>query len=174
MFKDSDEYGPNSVTPAPRFFPGTVLNVIAGHISIKFKLSGPNITVSEGVNSGYKSLLYAYDLLQIGEVERVIVCDVNIFSPIQYRKAVEIFLPQFEHVSTIVLEKAKTEKEESNTVPFDIHLSTPPKPRYREIEPLYIIPHILLNSYHILKEQNKSTTYLSTNTDQGLNGLELN
>ncbi|WP_214483040.1 beta-ketoacyl synthase N-terminal-like domain-containing protein [Bacillus sp. SM2101] len=172
MFEDSDKYGPNSVNP--RFFPGTVLNVVAGHISIKLKLSGPNITISEGVYSGQKSLLYAYELLEQGEIERVIVCDLNIYPPQKYRTTVQDYLPRFEHVSTVLLEKVSPNNSGKNGVPIKISRSFNPIHQYNEIEAQDIIPHLLNNSYRILKEQERAKTYLSTQSDQTMINIELN
>lgn len=104
MQREAEEYGVNNVNPS--IFPNTVLNVIGGYASIYFNILGTNITLSNGDLSGPKALLYATDLLKSEQLDRVIVCQCNIFPPDEYRNACE-YKHSFESVVAIVLERDK-------------------------------------------------------------------
>ncbi|MCK6259438.1 beta-ketoacyl synthase chain length factor [Fictibacillus sp. KIGAM418] len=156
MFEECDKYGPTKVNPS--IFPGTVLNVVGGHISIVFKFNGPNITLSEGIDSGFKSLLYAYDLIQQGKAENVLVCDLNIFPPPKYKSEVEDFLPDFECVGALLLEKTPKNKKHS------LHLSI--NPANKEGGPLEmsrnVIREMIIKSFTLLKDDRNSNDTIYT------------
>ncbi|MCM3399718.1 beta-ketoacyl synthase N-terminal-like domain-containing protein [Oceanobacillus profundus] len=174
MFIDADKYGPKGVNP--RFFPGTVLNVVAGHISIKFRFSGPNITISEGVESGCKSLLYAYELLNREDLKRVLVCDLNIFPPTGYKKPVENYLTEFEHVSTILMEKVDEGVDRKEGVSIAINNISESKNEYfnNKIMASEFTPKLLTNVYKILKYEYNSQTEIQVSTDDSLFNIILN
>ncbi|SDN47632.1 Beta-ketoacyl synthase, N-terminal domain [Fictibacillus solisalsi] len=151
MFQECDQYGPTKVNPS--IFPGTVLNVVGGHISIVFKFNGPNITLSDGVDSGFKSLLYGYDLIQQGKAEKILICDLNIFPPTKYKSEVEEFLPDFESVGAILLERQpKNDSLQLSVNPVNKEGNTVENPRN-------ITRELIKKSFTLLKDE-------STNNDK--------
>jgi len=115
MEEEAIKFGPHKVNPG--LFPNTVLNVLAGYASIYYHLRGINSTVSDGELSATKALVYAYDLLRSGLVERIVVCEVQLAapnSPLPYRVA----SCGFESVSAVVLHKEKPTNPES--LRFDV------------------------------------------------------
>jgi len=67
--------GPRYVNPA--LFPNTVINSPASQISIRFKIKGFNTTISTGFTSSLDALRYAYDFLQLGRAQAVVVGGVE-------------------------------------------------------------------------------------------------
>lgn len=67
--------GPELVSPM--VFPNTIINSLAGHAAILFRIRGPNSTVTSGRRSGLEALLRAASLLRAERAPRAIVaaCD---------------------------------------------------------------------------------------------------
>ncbi len=65
------ENGPDETNPI--LFPETVQNIASAHISIEFGLHGPSTTFSQAGASGENALFYAYELLNDGMADAVLV-----------------------------------------------------------------------------------------------------
>lgn len=79
MYNDARQYGVNQVNP--RFFPDTVMNAFAGHISIYFHITGTSVTLSDAVPSAPSAFVYASDLLRGGQFDAVMCCMLHVHSP---------------------------------------------------------------------------------------------
>ncbi len=84
LYKDAEDYGVNHVNPG--IFPDTVLNAIGGHASIYFRITGPNLTVSNTSPSALTGMQHAHDLLATGDVDQVICCSIHIHPPARLRQ----------------------------------------------------------------------------------------
>jgi hypothetical protein len=83
LYREAEEYGVNHVNPG--IFPDTVLNAIGGHASIYFRITGPNVTVSNISPTALLGIQYANDLLSAGQVDRVMCCAIHIHPPERMR-----------------------------------------------------------------------------------------
>lgn len=106
--EESKQYGVQYVNPA--IFPNTVLNLIAGQASIYFQIQGANITVSNGKESGWKTLLYAHDLVVKGQLDRVIACELRLHKPPVFDASHE-GAQEHESIQALVLESTLEKKE---------------------------------------------------------------
>jgi Beta-ketoacyl synthase, N-terminal domain len=168
MFEECEKYGPTKVNPS--IFPGTVLNVVGGHISIYFKYTGPNITLSEGIDSGFKSLLYAYDLIQHNKAEKVLVCDLNIFPPSKFKSEVEEYLPEFECVGAILLEKTPVNK--GNSLSLSINPDNKENSRLKSSP--NIIKNLIVESFNLFKSNlNEKLTFKVQSAGHGSYSLKI-
>ncbi len=63
--------GPRATSPL--IFQETVNNASASHISIKYKITGPCITLTEGATSAFSGIVMASGWLRAGKVDRVLL-----------------------------------------------------------------------------------------------------
>lgn len=61
------ESGPRKISPF--FVPSTIINMIAGHLSIKYKLMGPNIAISTACATGVHNIGYAARTITYGDAD---------------------------------------------------------------------------------------------------------
>ncbi len=61
------EKGPRRVSPF--FVPATIMNMVAGHISMRLNLQGPNYSVATACSSGAHSIITAAQQIQLGLVD---------------------------------------------------------------------------------------------------------
>ena len=67
--------GPRFINPA--LFPNTVINSPASQISIRFAIKGFNTTIATGFTASLDALRYAYDFIQLGRANAVVVGGVE-------------------------------------------------------------------------------------------------
>jgi len=67
--------GPRYVNPA--LFPNTVINSPASEVSIRFGITGFNVTISTGFVAGIDAISYAVDFLKLGRADVVLVGGVE-------------------------------------------------------------------------------------------------
>jgi hypothetical protein len=108
LHKDAENYGEKFVNPG--IFPSTVLNSIAGQISILYSIQGVNITLSNGSHQWWKAFDYAQDLFTTHKVERLILCFVDLFPPKELIDVCDCSLP-YESATVFVLEQESPSKE---------------------------------------------------------------
>lgn len=63
-------HGPRKVSPF--FVPSTIVNMIAGHISINYKLYGPNISIATACTSGVHNIGHAARIISYGDADVMI------------------------------------------------------------------------------------------------------
>lgn len=95
---------------SPGLFPNTVLNSIAGQLSIMYNIQGANITLSNGNYEWWKAFLYAKDLFSTNKFERLILCIVDLFPLREIMDVCECSLP-YESTTAFVLEQVPSSKE---------------------------------------------------------------
>jgi 3-oxoacyl-[acyl-carrier-protein] synthase II len=61
------EGGPRKISPF--FVPGTIINMISGHVSIKYGLTGPNLAVVTACTTGTHSIGLAARVIQYGDAD---------------------------------------------------------------------------------------------------------
>ncbi len=61
------EKGPRKISPF--FVPSTIVNMIAGHLSIMYGLRGPNITISTACTTGLHNIGHAARMIAYGDAE---------------------------------------------------------------------------------------------------------
>jgi len=74
--------GPRSVNPMG--FPRTVINSPAGHVAIRFGLTGLNTTISGGAASSLQALAYAADFIADGRADVLLAGGVEELAAISY------------------------------------------------------------------------------------------
>ncbi len=57
---------------SPFFVPGSIINMISGHLSIKYGLKGPNLATVTACSSGLHAIGLAYRLIQMGDAEAML------------------------------------------------------------------------------------------------------
>ncbi|MFJ5819329.1 beta-ketoacyl synthase N-terminal-like domain-containing protein [Streptomyces sp. NPDC093108] len=62
---------------SPLGLPQTSSNVIAGWVAIRYRLRGPNLTVSNGITSGLDAVAWARNLIAAGRAEAAVVVGVE-------------------------------------------------------------------------------------------------
>ncbi|MGR6979933.1 beta-ketoacyl-ACP synthase II [Testudinibacter sp. P27/CKL/0425] len=62
--------GPRKVSPF--FVPSTIVNMIAGHLSINYKLHGPNITIATACTTGVHNIGHAARMIAYGDADAMI------------------------------------------------------------------------------------------------------
>ncbi|MFE5859698.1 beta-ketoacyl synthase N-terminal-like domain-containing protein [Streptomyces virginiae] len=62
---------------SPLGLPQTSSNVVAGWVAIRYRLRGPNLTVSNGATSGLDAVAWARNLIVAGRAEAVVVVGVE-------------------------------------------------------------------------------------------------
>jgi 3-oxoacyl-[acyl-carrier-protein] synthase II len=67
--------GPRAVNPMG--FPKTVINSPAGHVAIRYGLTGPNTTISSGVVSSLQAIGYAADFIRMGRADLLLAGGVE-------------------------------------------------------------------------------------------------
>ncbi|MFM7275908.1 MAG: beta-ketoacyl-ACP synthase II [Gammaproteobacteria bacterium] len=65
------ESGPRRISPF--FVPGSITNMIAGYLSIKYGFSGPNLSITTACTTGTHNIGLGYRLIAWGEVDAMIV-----------------------------------------------------------------------------------------------------
>jgi 3-oxoacyl-[acyl-carrier-protein] synthase II len=65
-----ETHGPKKVSPF--FIPASIINLVGGHLSIAFKITGPNLAVATACTTSTHALGLAMRLIQYGEVDAVI------------------------------------------------------------------------------------------------------
>ena len=68
--KWADTHSPRKISPF--FVPGSIINMISGHISINFKLTGPNIATVTACTTSTHSIGIAARLIQYGDADMMI------------------------------------------------------------------------------------------------------
>jgi len=63
--------GPKRVTPF--FVPGSIINMIAGHLSIMYGLKGPNIAITTACTTGTHNIGFGARLIASGDVDAMLV-----------------------------------------------------------------------------------------------------
>src|SRR6201986_5100680 len=67
-YKDTN--GPKRVSPF--FIPASIINLVGGHLSINFKITGPNLAVATACTTSTHALGLAMRMIQHGEVDAVV------------------------------------------------------------------------------------------------------
>jgi 3-oxoacyl-[acyl-carrier-protein] synthase II len=57
---------------SPFFIPGSIINLVGGHLSIAFKITGPNLAVATACTTSTHALGLALRLIQYGEVDAML------------------------------------------------------------------------------------------------------
>jgi 3-oxoacyl-[acyl-carrier-protein] synthase II len=65
-----DTHSPKKVSPF--FIPASIINLVSGHLSIAFNLTGPNLAVATACTTSTHSLGLAMRLIQYGEVDAML------------------------------------------------------------------------------------------------------
>ncbi|MEW6101738.1 MAG: beta-ketoacyl synthase N-terminal-like domain-containing protein [Candidatus Omnitrophota bacterium] len=73
--RKSIEEGPHFVNPSR--FPNTVINSPASRAAIRFKVKGPNVTISTGFCAGLDALEYSLDCINFNRADRMISAAVE-------------------------------------------------------------------------------------------------
>lgn len=64
------EKGPRKVSPF--FVPGSIINMIAGHLAIKYGFKGPNIAITTACTTGTHNIGHAMRMIQYGDADVMI------------------------------------------------------------------------------------------------------
>lgn len=54
---------------SPFFIPASIINIVAGHLSIKYGLKGPNISIVTACTTGAHNIGYAYKAIKYGDAD---------------------------------------------------------------------------------------------------------
>jgi 3-oxoacyl-[acyl-carrier-protein] synthase II len=65
-----DTHGPKKVSPF--FIPASIINLVSGHLSIAFKVTGPNLAVATACTTSTHSLGLAMRLIQYGDADAML------------------------------------------------------------------------------------------------------
>ncbi|MGO9990895.1 MAG: beta-ketoacyl-ACP synthase II [Steroidobacteraceae bacterium] len=65
-----ETHSPRKVSPF--FIPGSIINLVSGHLSIEFKITGPNLAVATACTTSTHALGLAMRLIQYGEVDAML------------------------------------------------------------------------------------------------------
>jgi len=65
-----ETHGPKKVSPF--FIPASIINLVSGHLSIVFKLTGPNLAVATACTTSTHALGLAMRLIQYGDVDAML------------------------------------------------------------------------------------------------------
>jgi 3-oxoacyl-[acyl-carrier-protein] synthase II len=65
-----ETHSPRKVSPF--FIPGSIINLVGGHLSIEFKITGPNLAVATACTTSTHALGLAMRLIQYGEVDAML------------------------------------------------------------------------------------------------------
>ena len=65
-----ETHGPKRVSPF--FIPASIINLVGGHLSIAFKITGPNLAVATACTTSTHALGLAMRLIQYGEVDAML------------------------------------------------------------------------------------------------------
>jgi 3-oxoacyl-[acyl-carrier-protein] synthase II len=65
-----ETHSPKKVSPF--FIPGSIINLVSGHLSIAFKITGPNLAVATACTTSTHALGMAMRMIQYGEVDAMI------------------------------------------------------------------------------------------------------
>jgi 3-oxoacyl-[acyl-carrier-protein] synthase II len=65
-----ETHSPKKVSPF--FIPGSIINLVSGHLSIAFNITGPNLAVATACTTSTHALGLAMRLIQYGEVEAML------------------------------------------------------------------------------------------------------
>jgi 3-oxoacyl-[acyl-carrier-protein] synthase II len=65
-----DKYGPRKISPF--FIPGSIINMVAGYVSIVYGLKGPNIAIVSACTTGTHNIGHAARMIKYGDAEVMI------------------------------------------------------------------------------------------------------
>jgi len=65
-----ETHSPKKVSPF--FIPGSIINLVSGHLSIAFKITGPNLAVATACTTSTHALGMAMRMIQYGEVDAML------------------------------------------------------------------------------------------------------
>ena len=65
-----ETHSPKKVSPF--FIPGSIINLVSGHLSIEFKITGPNLAVATACTTSTHALAFAMRMIQYGEVDAML------------------------------------------------------------------------------------------------------
>ena len=65
-----ETHSPKKVSPF--FIPGSIINLVSGHLSIEFKITGPNLAVATACTTSTHALGLAMRMIQYGEVDAML------------------------------------------------------------------------------------------------------
>ncbi|HMK86073.1 MAG TPA: beta-ketoacyl-ACP synthase II [Steroidobacteraceae bacterium] len=65
-----ETHSPKKVSPF--FIPGSIINLVSGHLSIEFKITGPNLAVATACTTSTHALGLAMRMIQFGEVDAML------------------------------------------------------------------------------------------------------
>ncbi len=65
-----ETHSPHKVSPF--FIPGSIINLVSGHLSIEFNITGPNLAVATACTTSTHALGLAMRLIQYGEVDAML------------------------------------------------------------------------------------------------------
>ena len=68
--KYNENHSPKKVSPF--FIPASIINLVAGHLSITFKITGPNLAVATACTTSTHAIGLAMRMIQYGEVDAMI------------------------------------------------------------------------------------------------------
>ncbi len=100
--------GPRAVPPMG--FPNTVINSPAGHVAIRYGLTGPNTTISTGVASSLQAISYAADFIRMERAEVLLVGGVE-----------ELCLASYVGCCKMGLLSGAAGGREADAAPFDVN-----------------------------------------------------
>src|SRR5699024_1861641 len=106
---------------------------------------------------------------------RVLICDLSIFPPARFKNTVEHYLPEYEHVSTIIMEKVEESVDKKEGVSIVINrISDQNEDCSNRITAFELTPKLLTNVYRIFKYGYNSQTRIQVPTDDHLTNIILN
>jgi hypothetical protein len=161
MDDEARHYGANNVNPG--LFPNTVLNVIGGYASIYLNIRGTNTTISNGLMSGTKALLYACDLLTLEQLERVVVCVTQLHPPALFQAVCDYSVTS-ESVVAVVLER---NNHSSGQIRLEMKTDAESGEAEKSIEPADVLIELIRSANALHKQQANKEEWLINAGNEG-------